>query len=444
MKFFERFNSVLERYFVPIANKVASQRHVVAIKDGIIMTMPLTITGSIFLILGFLPIPGYKELLDQSGIGQYFSYIAGGCFGIIALVATLGVAYRLSNGYNMGELAISNAIITLASYFVTLSPTVVNGQLNMNYLGSGSLFTGVIIALISVEIIRKIVSKGIVISLPDSVPPAISKTFMALIPAVITITFWGVLSAIVVNTNFKNLHDAVNIIVGMPLRFVGTSLLGQLFAVFMIMVLWCAGIHGSTIVEGIMSPIWLENTLHNAALAEKGIENIVANGFILSTEPFKSLTFNIGGSGSTIGLVLLMFFMAKSKQMKEVGKVSITPSLFNINEPVIFGAPIVMNPILIVPFIINPLLITTITWFLMKWNIVRVPFAAVPWTTPPVISGFLSSGFSISVAILTIFSIILSMIVYYPFFKIYDKQLMEQEQSEDEEESLQSLLDDLN
>ncbi len=170
----------------------------------------------------------------------------------------------------------------------------------------------------------------------------------------------------------------------------------------------------------------------------------MANGFILSTEPFKSLTFNIGGSGSTIGLVLLMFFMAKSKQMKEVGKVSITPSLFNINEPVIFGAPIVMNPILIVPFIINPLLITTITWFLMKWNIVRVPFAAVPWTTPPVISGFLSSGFSISVAILTIFSIILSMIVYYPFFKIYDKQLMKQEQSEDEEESLQSLLDDLN
>lgn len=444
MKFFERFNTVLEKYFVPIANRVAAQRHVVAIKDGIIMTMPLTIAGSIFLILSFLPIPGYKELLDQSGIGQYFSYIASGCFGIIAIVAVLGVAYRLSNGYNMGELAISNSIIALASYFVTLMPTVRDGQLDLNYLGSRSLFTGVIIALISVEIIRKIVSKGIIISLPDSVPPAISKTFMALIPAVITITFWGILSAVIVNTDFKNLHDTVNIIVGIPLRFVGTSLLGQLFAVFMIMILWSAGIHGSTIVEGIMSPIWLENTLHNAALAEKGMDNIVANGFILSTEPFKSLTFNIGGSGSTIGLVLLMFFMAKSKQLKEVGKVSITPSLFNINEPVIFGVPIVMNPILIVPFIINPLLITTITWVLMKWNIVKVPFAAVPWTTPPIISGFLSSGFSISVVFLTIFSIVLSMIVYYPFFKIYDKQLMEQEKFEDKDDNLQSLLDDLN
>lgn len=444
MNFFEKFNGILEKYFVPVANKVASQRHVVAIKDGIIMTMPLTIVGSLFLILGFLPIPGYKELLESSGFGQYFSYIASGCFGIIAIVAVLGVAYRLSNGYHMGELAISNSIIALVSYFVTLMPTVENGQLNLVYLGSGSLFTGVIIALISVEIIRKIVAKGIVISLPDSVPPAISKTFMSLIPAVFTVTFWGIISAIVVNTDFKNLHDAVNTIVGMPLRFVGTSLLGQLFAVFMIMALWCAGIHGSTIVEGIMSPIWLENTLHNASLAKQGLDNIAANGFILATEPFKSLTFNIGGSGSTIGLVLLMFFMAKSKQMKEVGKISITPSLFNINEPVIFGAPIVMNPILMVPFILNPLIITTITWTLMKLNLVKVPFAVVPWTTPPVISGFLSSGFSISVPLLTVFSIILSMAIYYPFFKIYDKQLMEQEEAENQEESLQSLLDDLN
>lgn len=444
MSFFERFNNTLEKYFVPVANKVASQRHVVAIKDGIIMTMPLTITGSIFLILNFLPIPGYKELLTESGIGEYFSYIGSGCFGIIALVATLGVAYRLSNGYNMGELAISNTIIAMASYFVTLMPTIKDGRLDLNYLGSSSLFTGVIIALVSVEIVRKIVSRGMVISLPDSVPPAISKTFMALIPAIITITFWGVLSALITNTGFKNLHDAVNIVVGMPLRFVGTSLFGQLFAVFMIMALWCAGIHGSTIVEGIMNPIWLENMLHNAQLAGSGVENLASNGFRFTTEAFRDITINIGGSGSTLGLVLLMIFMSKSKQMKEVGKLSITPSLFNINEPVIFGAPIVMNPILIIPFILNPIIITIITWFLMKWDIVKVPFAAVPWTTPPVISGFLSSGFSVSVAILTIFSIILSMIIYYPFFKIYDKQLMEQEDIENEGESLQSLLDDLN
>lgn len=155
------------------------------------------------------------------------------------------------------------------------------------------------------------------------------------------------------------------------------------------------------------------------------------------------MTIKIGGSGSTIGFVLLMLFRARSKQLKEVGKLAITPSLFNINEPVIFGTPIVMNPILIVPFILNPVLITIISWFLMKWDLVKIPFVMVPWTTPPIIAGFLASGFSISVVLLNIFSIILSIVIFYPFFKIYDAQLAVEESNVKKEESLESLLDEI-
>lgn len=427
MSFFNKFNNFLEKYFVPVANKIAKQRHVEAVKDGVVMTMPLTITGSIFLILAFLPLPGYSELLQKYNIGTYLSYISGACFGIIALIATAGISYSLATSYKMKELSIPIVIITLASYFVTIMPTAENGHLSLGYLGATSLFPGIVISLISVEIIKKIVDKGITIKMPDSVPPAIAKTFISLIPAVATITFWGIVTIILSTTGLKNLHDAVNIIVGTPLKYVGDSLGGQLAVVFTIVLLWTAGIHGASIVGGVMSPIYLENILYNANLAATGVDNIHSNGFKIASEAFKNLTIEIGGSGSTIGLVLLMLFFAKSKQLKEVGKLAITPAIFNINEPVIFGTPIVMNPILMIPFIISPLVATTITWFAMKFDLVKIPFAIVPWTTPPIIGGLLASGFAISVAVITIVNIIVSTLIYYPFFKIYDKQLLEEE-----------------
>lgn len=427
MSFFNKFNNFLEKYFVPVANKIAKQRHVEAVKDGVVMTMPLTITGSIFLILAFLPLPGYSELLQKYNIGTYLSYISGACFGIIALIATAGISYSLATSYKMKELSIPIVIITLASYFVTIMPTMENGHLSLGYLGATSLFPGIVISLISVEIIKKIVDRGITIKMPDSVPPAIAKTFISLIPAVATITFWGIVTIILSTTGLKNLHDAVNIIVGTPLKYVGDSLGGQLAVVFTIVLLWTAGIHGASIVGGVMSPIYLENILYNANLAATGVDNIHSNGFKIASEAFKNLTIEIGGSGSTIGLVLLMLFFAKSKQLKEVGKLAITPAIFNINEPVIFGTPIVMNPILMIPFIISPLVATTITWFAMKFDLVKIPFAIVPWTTPPIIGGLLASGFAISVAVITIVNIIVSTLIYYPFFKIYDKQLLEEE-----------------
>lgn len=427
MSFFNKFNNFLEKYFVPVANKIAKQRHVEAVKDGVVMTMPLTITGSIFLILAFLPLPGYSELLQKYNIGTYLSYISGACFGIIALIATAGISYSLATSYKMKELSIPIVIITLASYFVTIMPTMENGHLSLGYLGATSLFPGIVISLISVEIIKKIVDRGITIKMPDSVPPAIAKTFISLIPAVATITFWGIVTIILSTTALKNLHDAVNIIVGTPLKYVGDSLGGQLAVVFTIVLLWTAGIHGASIVGGVMSPIYLENILYNANLAATGVDNIHSNGFKIASEAFKNLTIEIGGSGSTIGLVLLMLFFAKSKQLKEVGKLAITPAIFNINEPVIFGTPIVMNPILMIPFIISPLVATTITWFAMKFDLVKIPFAIVPWTTPPIIGGLLASGFAISVAVITIVNIIISTLIYYPFFKIYDKQLLEEE-----------------
>lgn len=408
MKIFNGFNIFLNKHFIPTANKIAAQRHVVAIKDGVVATMPLTIVGSLFLILSFLPLPGYSSFIASSGIGRYFSFISDACFGIVGMVACLAVAYRLTVGYGMHELALSNSIIAVSSFFVTMIPSAVNGTISMGYLGAKSLFTGVIIALITVEFVNKVLKRGLVITLPESVPPAISKTFMSLIPGVIVISFWGIVTAVLLTT-----------------------------------ILWCAGIHGATIVGGIMDPIWLENTLHNASLAAQGIENIYSNGFIISSAAFTDMTIKIGGSGSTIGFVLLMLFRARSKQLKEVGKLSITPSLFNINEPVIFGTPIVMNPILIVPFILNPVIITIISWFLMKWDLVKIPFVMVPWTTPPIIAGFLASGFSISVVLLNIFSIILSIVIFYPFFKIYDAQLAADESDVKKEDSLESLLEEI-
>jgi len=196
---------------------------------------------------------------------------------------------------------------------------------------------------------------------------------------------------------------------------------------FFTCLLWTFGLHGSAIVATIGDPIILKNTLHNAALAAQGLEPTMHNGFAPYTDTFINMSMNLGGTGTTFGFVMFALFWAKSEQIKEIGKIALVPAFFNINEPVIFGAPIVLNPILMIPFIITPLITGTLTWVAMHLGLVAVPYAMVPWTTPPFINGLLASGFRISPVIMALVNFIIIVIIWYPFMKMYDKQLTKQE-----------------
>lgn len=432
-----KFNQMLEEKVMPIAGKIAGQRHLQALRDGIILTMPLIIIGSIFLILGFIPIKGYPEFMASTFGDAWMTkllYPVSASFDIMALIAGFGIAYRLAEQYKVDALnagAISVAAFILATpYFTMFTPegateaVQVGGVISMAYLGSKGLFVAMIIAVLSTEIYRYIIQKNIIIKMPDGVPPSVSKSFVALFPAFVVIFVVWVLRLLIENTSFETLHNVVGKLLQEPLSVLGGSLIGALIAVFLVQLLWSTGLHGASIVGGVMGPIWLAQTDANRMALQAGQElpNIV-------TQQFFDIFIYLGGSGATISFAFMMLFMAKSQQSKQLGRLAIGPGIFNINEPITFGAPIVMNPLLIIPFILTPLALVITTYIGMSTGFApKTAGVAVPWTTPPIIGGYLATGGNIRGALMQVINLLVAFAIYYPFFRMWDKQNLKVEQ----------------
>ncbi|MGY0434866.1 PTS lichenan transporter subunit IIC [Bacillus rugosus] len=431
-----KVNQILEEKVMPIAGRIAGQRHLQALRDGIILTMPLIIIGSFFLIIGNLPIPGYAEFMAKtfgSSWSEKLAYPVDATFEIMGLVAAFGIAYRLAEKYGVDALsagAISLAAFLLATpYQVPFTPDgstkeiMVGGGIPLTLMGSKGLFVAMIIAMVSTEIYRFIIQRNLVFKMPDGVPPAVSKSFVALIPGFAVIFLIWAARLIVEATPFESLHNIVSVLLGTPLSILGGSLGGSLVAEAVKMLLWACGLHGANIVGGVMAPIWYGAMDANRIAFQAG--EALPNIF---TQQFFEIWINIGGSGATLALVVTMFLRARSKQMKQLGKLAIGPAIFNINEPIIFGMPIVMNPMLLLPFIITPLITLTITYIGMSTGLVAKPAGiAVPWTMPPIFSGYLATGGKVSGAVMQAINIAVSFVVYYPFFRMWDKQKLKEE-----------------
>lgn len=423
----QKIMEFLENKVMPIAGKMAAQRHLSAVRDGMILTMPLIIIGSLFLILANFPVQSYLDYMNaHPTLKTSLLYPYRGSFELVALVATVGVAYRLAESYKTDPLA--SGVIALAAYFVvTPITTFTVGDATVTametaFFTSKGLFVGLLIALLTTEIYRKIVQKNIIIRLPDGVPPSVAKSFAALIPGFFAIlVVWGIRLLVENVGSFGSVHNVVITLLQEPLTKVGTSYIGVLVIFLIIGFLWMAGLHGASIVGAVTTPIWLQMTNENALAVQNNevVQHIITN-------EFKPLIF-IGGSGTTLGLVIAMLLFARSQQMKQLGKLSIGPGLFQINEPVLFGMPIVLNPMMLIPFLLAPLTCITIAYFSMDLGIVAKPIGVVPpWTTPPIIQGYLITG-SISGAILQIVLFIVSFFIYFPFFKMWDNQKLEEE-----------------
>ena len=434
----DKFTKTLEEKLMPIAAKVAHQRHLAAIRDGIIITLPFIIVGSIFLILANLPIPALSKFYatELGGtIQKWLSYPVSVTFGLIAVITCMGVGYRLSNSYKVD--GISGAIFSLVAFLLVTPFEIVfkheqYGELStsgipLGLMGSSGLFVAMIMAIISVEIYNYIVKKNLVIKMPDMVPPAVAKTFIALIPG-----FFIVLVSLIIRvglevTPFKSIHNVATIILTKPLTAVGGSYFGLMVITLLIHLLWTCGLHGANIVLGIVDPALYVLMDQNRVAFEQGLRGTQLPNIV--TRQFFDVFPSMGGSGATFSLVIMMLLWSKSKQLKEIGKLSIGPGLFNINEPILFGLPIVMNPLLIIPFILAPLASVTITYWAMKIGWVARPTGiAVPWTTPPFILGWLVTG-HISGAIIQVVNFFVTGIIYYPFFKIWDKKKLEEERA---------------
>ncbi|WP_294756089.1 PTS sugar transporter subunit IIC [uncultured Lactobacillus sp.] len=422
------FVNFLEAKILPVANKMGQQRHMTAIRKGIIATLPLTIVGSFFTILSNMPIPAVANFLApyQAILDIPFRFTVG----ILSLYATFGIASALAESYKMDTLS-SGILAVLAFLVATVQPVKVNADvknvitagryINIANLSASSLFAAIATALISVEIYHFLEKKNITIKMPQGVPPEVSNSFVALFPAaVILILFWVVRDIF----NFNIATFISNIL--MPLKgfLVGNSLAGGLTTVFFICGFWTLGIHGAAIMDPIVRPFWEMSIATNMNQFHAGAA--ATHLSTIFTEQFLQWFVWIGGAGGTLALVVLFMF-SKSKYLKDLGKLSILPGLFNINEPIIFGAPIVLNPILGIPFILAPLVTTTISYFATNSHLVPMMMVRLPFTIPAPIAAIMSTNWSWNALILSVVNFIIYIIIYYPFFKVFEKQQLEKE-----------------
>lgn len=421
----------MEEKVLVFGSKIAGQRHLSAIKDGMMLSIPFLIVGSIFLIVANFPMTNYMNYMqtDPQGIifKQWLTYPVTATFDMIAIISLLGISYYLAKSYNMNTiLSVCMSVISfvlVTPLFNVIDDTTIIA-ISTKYTGSQGLFVAIVVALFAVEVYRWVTNKNFVIKMPASVPDAVSKSFAALIPAGIIIIILGALKIGLEQTAFGDIHNVIATILTEPLTKLSGSFWGALAIILFMQLMWCCGIHGAAVVWGVMLPVLNIMMDANRVAFERGGE--IPN--ILTKEWFNVFVM-IGGSGGTLGLVVLMTFFAKSKQLKEVGKLSVGAAFFNVNEPVLFGLPIVMNPVLMFPFIFGPVIVTMISYAAMHFNLVARVVTVVPFTMPIGMGGFILTGGNVSGAVLQVINLLMLTLIYYPFFKAYDKQLVNEEQA---------------
>lgn len=408
-----KFLDFIQNKLVPPLTKMGEEKHLKGVKDGLIVIIPFVIIGSMFLIIQSFPNAAWANF-----VAPYSNQLlvpVNVTFGMLAIIASLGIGYNLSKQYNVDP--ISGALLSLIAFLLTQ----VDGKfsLDTSNFGSTGLFTAIVTSIITIEIIKLCIKKNFVIKLPENVPPAIANSFTSLIPGTIVILLIWILRVVI---GF-NITAFLKLIFS-PVVFALNSLPGIMVYVFFMCLLWSVGIHGDAVLGSIGAPIFLQYIGENtkAYMAHQAIPYITGQGFI-------DFFINIGGTGATLALIILML-RSKNKTYKELGKLALPSSIFEINEPVIFGFPITFNPIMMIPFVTAPLVLTILTYALMYFNIIGRPVLVVAWTMPPIISQFLVTGGDWRAAIWALISIIICTFIYLPFFRAAEK---EQNKTENEQ-----------
>ena len=277
-------------------------------------------------------------------------------------------------------------------------------------LGSQGLFTAIIVALVVVRVQKLFTDRGIVITMPETVPSVVYQSFLSLVPLLfLVVTFWLIRFVAGVDIN-----HVVQAAFG-PLVFALNTLPGILVYAFLVSLLWSVGIHGDNALDAIVAPIFLQYLAENVTAMTSGqpLPYVTANGFFT--------TFvNVGGTGATLALALILV-RSPDAAFRQVGRVSLPTQVFQINEPIFFGLPIVLNPVFMVPYVLNAMILTTGSYLLMSWGLVQRPFINVPWTTPPIIGHYLVTGGDWRAAAWGVVSLAIAVVVYYPFARAAER-----------------------
>ncbi|MBX3421925.1 MAG: PTS sugar transporter subunit IIC [Pirellulaceae bacterium] len=398
--------SFLDRHVVPPLTVLSENTYLSAIRAGMVTIVPLTIIGGLFMIISYLPVAGWEQLVEP-----YLPLLqipVTATFGLLSIFVCFSIAYDLGQRLKL-EAVNSASVATVVFMMVQLE--LESGRLNMDNLGSAGLFTAILVALLSVRVMRFFNDRNWVIKLPQNVPTVVYESFLSLLPLLfLMVSFWGVRFVAGIDINWL-LQQAFS-----PLVFALNTLPGIMVFAFLVTLLWSVGINGDNTLDAIVAPIFLQYLTANVAAMSAGqpLPYVTAQGFFTSF-------VNVGGTGATIALALVMV-NSREPGYRQISRLSLPTQVFGINEPIFFGFPIVLNPIFMIPYVLNALLLTAGTFLLMDGGWINKPFVHVPWTTPPVIGHFLVSGGDWRAAVWGVVSILIAMAIYFPFAKAAERQ----------------------
>lgn len=419
-----------------VAAKINSWRYIMVIKNAFAALIPVIITGAFGTLFsamvfdsenGLARISALRFLADLKPIASSISYVTLSFLTIYA-VFLIGIELAKLNKIE----GVFPGIVAVMAY-LSVNPTtydflteekrniLVTNVLAKQYTDTKGLFLGMFVAILSIELYSWLSrQERLKIKMPDTVPANVAVSFSALFPTILTITAISALGFIIHALTGLYAYDIIYNIIQRPLEGVVQGLPGILLLVFIAQIFWVIGIHGNQMVKPIREPLLLAAIAVNTEAFEAGkdVPNII-------TMPFWDMYMSMGGSGVTIGLLIAIFITGKRADMREITKLSFVPGLFNINEPVIFGMPIMLNPILAIPFVFVPLITGTIGYIATSIGFAAKAVVMVPWPMLPIINAYLATAGDLGAVITQCICILVSIIIYLPFVKVSNRTLTE-------------------
>ncbi|MBO0438914.1 PTS sugar transporter subunit IIC [Candidatus Enterococcus ikei] len=433
----DKIEGIINKRLMPMAIKVQNNKYMSAVSDGFSIILPITMLGAIFTLLSSMQFELYQNFLKFTHLATIFSYASKVTTDMIAIYVVCSIAYSLTVKLDFKKEAFFSALISLVLFFLLL-PSGVEHQLESGdivtipnalateYLGAKGMFMGIILGIVVPMIYCTILKKGIVIKMPESVPPTIAKSFASIVPAFILTGIFSLVRFGFELTPYGDANNFIYTILGGPLQNLGNSPLSFIILIIVAQLLWFFGIHGYMIIRPILQTVFIPLSLMNLAAFEAGekLPNAI-------TYQHYGTYANLGGSGALLGLAILMSFTAKSDRYKKLGRMALPATFFGINEPVIFGIPMVLNTVFFIPFLIGPILMFVIPYLLQVFHVIEtLRGIQLPLGTPALVYGWLEGG--LPILIVQALLIVVQVVLWFPFFKAADRQAILEERQVEE------------
>ena len=435
--------------FLKIAGKLGSQKHLIAIRDAFIAMFPLTMAGAIAVLLNVLvrDIPtnmgwtGFAEAMKP--LIELNGYVYFGTIAIMALAFVFALGYNRAQAEKLNPIA--GGLVSFAAFISTIPQTLTIvtdltgldksvltkltdlglmvsgsnletsqwGVISVAYAGATGLFAAMLIGLLSAEVYIFFMKKNVIIKMPDSVPPAVNKAFASMIPGIAAIYVSALIGYLSTLLTGQALNDLISTYIQQPLMGLSQGWFSVVLLSFLVQLFWFFGLHGHNVLGPVMDGIYLPALLENTA-AYEATKDVSKLPYLWTRGSFDAYG-QMGGSGVTIALIIAIFLFSKRQEYRAVAKLSAPMGIFNINEPITFGIPMVLNPLFVVPWLIVPPVCVGIAYAATAAGLIPPVYVSIPWITPPGLYAFLATGGNVMAGLVSLFNVFVAFCIWAPF-----------------------------